>query len=77
MPRRASRVLPIQRLAAQARCTRCNDTGAVWVICPDAGAVKLPCDCVSPPAHVGGVQLVDAGLAAAFLACCGVAYFLI
>jgi hypothetical protein len=65
----------LRRLTGKTHCPRCNDSGAVWVICPDAGAIKLPCDCGRTESH-HAVGIVDAGLAAAFVACCGAAYLL-
>lgn len=57
-------------------CPYCDDTGSVWMVCPDAGAVKVPCTCgrheATPP-----VNLIDAGLVAGVVACCGVAYLLL
>ncbi|HET8613166.1 MAG TPA: hypothetical protein VFL92_10410 [Sphingomonas sp.] len=65
----------LHRIAGKPHCPRCNDTGAVWVVCPDAGAVKLPCSC-GKPETARGVDLVDVGLATAFVACCGAAFLL-
>ena len=65
----------LRRLAGKAHCPQCNDTGAVWVVCPDAGAVKLPCSCGRSD-RSGQIGVIDAGLATALVACCGAAYLL-
>jgi hypothetical protein len=65
----------LRRLAGKAHCPQCNDTGAVWVVCPDAGAVKLPCACGKAESH-HTVDIVDVGLAAGFIACCGMAFLI-
>lgn len=64
------------RMSKKRHCPRCEDTGFVWVVCPDAGAVKLPCGCGKHESatHIG---MVDVGLATALVACCGVAYLLL
>lgn len=72
--RRPARVL--RRIAGTPRCPQCNDTGSVWVVCPDAGAVKLPCACGQVEAQ-HGIGLVDVGLATAFVVCCGAAVLLL
>jgi hypothetical protein len=46
------------------------------MVCPDAGAVRLPCECGRGASRSHHVDLVDVGLATAFAACCGAAYFL-
>lgn len=69
-------VRALRRFGGRASCPRCNDTGWVWMVCPDAGAVRLPCECGRGASRSHHVDLVDVGLATAFAACCGAAYFL-
>ncbi|MGN6621907.1 MAG: hypothetical protein ACTHKR_12715 [Sphingomonas sp.] len=65
----------LRRLTGRRSCAHCNDTGSIWVVCPDAGAVKLPCSCGRSD-RSGKIGVIDAGLATALVACCGAAYLL-
>jgi len=50
-------------------CARCQDSGSVWIVCPDAGAVKVPCECRHDrTSH--GLALADIGAAAVFAGGC-------
>jgi hypothetical protein len=65
------------RSADTASCPHCAGTGAIWVVCPDAGAVRLACSCQRDDRPTHGSRFVDAGLATALVACCGVAFLLL
>ena len=64
------------RLNKERACPQCGGTGSVWVVCPDAGAIRLSCACARTHA-ASHISLLDAGLATAVVACCGVAYLLL
>lgn len=55
---------------ATTRCDRCQDSGSVWIVCPDAGAVKVPCDCSLRRQHAHHVGLIDISAAAVFAGGC-------
>jgi hypothetical protein len=80
MPRSRSAAGParaLRRLTRKPACPRCNDTGLIYVVCPDAGAVKLPCDCRQRARLAGHIGLAEVVLAALFVASCCAVYYLV
>ena len=71
----ASIAHPLDERAAH--CKRCDDSGSVWIVCPDAGAVKVPCECRRREAHRHGVGLADLGAAAVFAGGCAALFMLL
>jgi len=63
--------------ARTTHCERCDDSGSVWIVCPDAGAVKVPCECRRRESHRHGVGLVDIGAAAVFAGGCAALFMLL
>lgn len=59
-----------------AHCHRCDDSGEIWVVCPDAGAVRLDCDCGKSAKTGSTFPMVETGIATAVLTCCGIVYLL-
>lgn len=54
--------------ARQRSCRACADSGVVWLVCPDAGAVRMPCACRDREHHrSAGFALADAGMAMALI----------
>ena len=60
-----------------ARCDRCQDSGDVWIVCPDAGAVKVPCECRQQKHAAASVSLADLGAAAVFAGGCAALFMLL
>lgn len=59
------------------RCERCEDSGSVWIVCPDAGAVKVPCECRHKSAPYLGLALADVGAAAVLAGGCAALFLLL
>jgi hypothetical protein len=59
-----------------AHCARCQDSGSVWIVCPDAGAVKVPCEC-RQDGRSHGLALADIGAAAVFAGGCAALFLLL
>ena len=76
---------PSQRLASIAHplgeaarhCARCEDSGSVWIVCPDAGAVKVPCECQQRHREAYHIGLADLGAAAVFAGGCAALFMLL
>jgi hypothetical protein len=65
-------------LGRKARCARCQDSGSVWIVCPDAGAVKVPCGCRREGGHgQHHVGLADIGAAVVFAGGCAALFMLL
>ena len=60
-----------------ARCAHCEDSGSVWIVCPDAGAVKVPCHCRQQRHEGYHVGLADLGAAAVFAGGCAALFMLL
>ena len=60
--------------ASQA-CPECSDSGKVWIVCPDAGAVKVTCSCRKPDDRASSISVIDIGLFTMLLSGCGVLFF--
>lgn len=59
-------------------CARCQDTGSVWMVCPDAGAVRVPCDCgCGEPEFARGLSIAEIGAAAVVAGGCAALLLLI
>ena len=70
-PRRARR----RARHAAAPCPDCNDTGSVWIVCPDAGAAKVACTCKHRSRRKASSIALDLALAVAFVSGCGLLFF--
>ena len=58
-------------------CARCQDSGSVWIVCPDAGAVKVPCECRHKDSQGLGLALADVGAAMVFAGGCAALFLLL
>jgi len=63
--------------ARSEHCARCNDSGSVWIVCPDAGAVKVPCECRQRRRESYHIGLADVGAAAVFAGGCAALFMLL
>lgn len=63
--------------ARDAHCARCEDSGSVWIVCPDAGAVKVPCDCRQREREGYHIGLADVGAVAVFAGGCAALFMLL
>ena len=64
-------------LSPVVHCARCEDSGSVWIVCPDAGAVKVPCECQQRHREAYHVGLADLGAAAVFAGGCAALFMLL
>ena len=66
-------------LGRTTRCARCEDSGSVWIVCPDAGAVKVPCGCrrEAAPSTSHRIALADIGAAAVLAGGCAALFWLL
>ena len=65
-------------LGRATHCARCEDSGSVWIVCPDAGAVRVPCGCRRDAAQARhGIALADIGAAAVFAGGCAALFLLL
>lgn len=64
-------------LGRKVRCGRCQDSGSVWIVCPDAGAVRVPCGRRHAESHRLGLALADIGAAAVFAGGCAALFLLL
>ena len=59
-------------------CARCQDSGSVWIVCPDAGAVKVPCGCRREDGHARhSLAFADIGAAVVFAGGCAALFMLL
>jgi hypothetical protein len=59
------------------RCARCQDSGSVWIVCPDAGAIKVPCECRHKSSPHLGLALADVGAAVVLAGGCAALFLLL
>jgi len=65
-------------LGREVHCARCQDSGSVWIVCPDAGAVKVPCGCRREGGHAQhSLALADIGAAVVFAGGCAALFMLL
>ena len=58
-------------------CPECNGAGHVWIVCPDAGAVTVPCSCRRQATLPADSFMLDIALAGAFVSGCGALFLLL